>query len=173
MGADGGVEWMKLKQPSKYGRLMELLWPFNIRTYEGLIDVCASYNSNFHDEWCEENPEICEPKYLLSIYGTDLPGFPCLSDIPGIVEYLKDAETQQFPHELFILGINPKVHTFGDIILEKNTRPSSVGYYCKLPSFLEELEEGSVLDSMIISDWVDEVESILDINSCCSCETWT
>ena len=170
MGADGGVELMKLKKPAEYSRLLDLLEPFNIRTYEELIDVCASYNSHCHNDWCEENPEICAPKYLLSIYGTDLPGFPCLRDIPRMLEYFENANESY--HDLFYLGLDPEKNTFGDIFLERKTRPSSM-WRCRLDNFLEELEEGSVLDLMLISEWVEEIKSILDIKSRRSCETWT
>lgn len=50
MGADGGVCWFKLKKPEKYQRLLDLLEPLNIRTHHSIINCCASFVQDKHDE---------------------------------------------------------------------------------------------------------------------------
>lgn len=62
MGADGGVCWMALKDPSKYDRVLELIKPFYF-----LTSVDDYHWSNV--EW--DDPIIHAPEYLTGTYGTD------------------------------------------------------------------------------------------------------
>ncbi len=68
MGADGGVSWVRLLQPSNenYKRCKELLSPF----WEMFESGNANWQQDQCDDWHDDNPEIREPFYLYGYYGT-------------------------------------------------------------------------------------------------------
>lgn len=66
MGADGGVVWVPVKDPTKYDRAMELLRPFyHLTTTSGM---CSTAEDGWY-EWCGANPRIAPPHYVVGLYG--------------------------------------------------------------------------------------------------------
>lgn len=177
MGADGGISWMELKDPRRYKRLMELLSPFPVTYWH---NATGSGHDDEHWEYIKENSELQSEEYLLGVYGTDMGDIPDLHDLQNLVEIIRDKEVMS--HH----GIYPEVHTFLDLLEERETRPDSWWDYGPKsgPNFILSIMEFYNFDNgesikkesvykMTLKSWADEIESIVDIQNINSVETWT
>lgn len=195
MGADGGVCWIQLRDPSKYDRVCELLRPFYFLTY-----VDDYHWSNV--EWTSS--VIHAPEYLTGTYGTDQE-WNIAEDLPRILD------PAAYEGEYCV---DPSV-TYGDLtfielVEDLVTRPLSDGsgsgwryieglryrsyarywdFHCRNVSHLEWMLWEVVrwyhadadklrdrlrhIGEMKIKEWMDELRSLLYHDSVGCDETWT
>ena len=195
MGADGGMCWIRLRNPTKYNRVCELIKPFYFLTY-----VDDYHESNI--DW--ESGGIYSPEYLVGTYGTDQE----FSIHDDLVEVLEDNFDE------VISGMDPTPTygqlTFLELVEDLKTRPftdnNQISYFylteksCssyKMRDFIdpngrriskleimlwdiveyskpEELREDlGILADIKVNDWLDELRLLLEPNSFGSEETWT
>ena len=195
MGADGGMCWIKLRNPTKYNRVCELIKPFYFLTY-----VDDYHESNI--DW--ESGGIYSPEYLVGTYGTDQE----FSIHDDLVEVLEDNFDE------VISGMDPTPTygqlTFLELVEDLKTRPftdnNQISYFYlteksyssyKMRDFIdpngrriskleimlwgiikyskpEELREDlGILADIKVNDWLNELRSLLEPNSFGSEETWT
>jgi hypothetical protein len=170
MGADGGVNWIKLKDPKDYSRVLELTNPLRIwYTEDGIYE-------EYHEKWLDENPDISYPNYIVGRYGS-FRGYSQGAD--SLVEILGYEPKHRGPSEYENLD-----YTFEEVWLDLITRePWKQGEWARtsLEKHLWEIfswmkpeevfESLGVLRHMHVGDWFDELCSKLDYYG--SCETWT
>lgn len=172
MGADGGIAWFKLKKPDQKDRLIKLLAPLNFQ------NLGSGTHWDNREEFLNkpENSFLWSDEYIYGYEGSYSYGatFESLRDI---VSAIKDGEVQKE------LGFSQydKTLSFGDIFLEKDTRPDWVyahSYWCDKiigwadEAYLSEEEKQKLFETNIV-DWANEIDEILDIKSYCYEETWT
>ena len=178
MGADGGVIYIALRNPSdaNYMRCLELLKPF----WQFLCTTsCSDVSQDANWEWQKNNPDINSPKYLLGYYGTDrVDNF----DLHHLAEICQIPDSKYFDvdeHKLFSL-------TFDELDLEcrtsniqdDNGRFNSILHdlwyqHFKSHSREQVLLELGPLSNMKIEDWASELCSLLWFDAFNSEETWT
>lgn len=176
MGADGGVVYIPLRNPSdkNYERVTQLLQPF----WQFLNrDGCAHWAEEAHWEW-EQNNSIDPPKYVLGYYGTDRVDDLELGDLPEICDV---PDRDDAPYQGYLYDL-----TFSELDLECRTTMFPItGSYYGHPlhklwhkhfhwSSREEVISnlGSLLD-MKIEDWAKELNNLLFMNQVVHEETWT
>lgn len=171
MGADGGVVYIRLRNPSKYSRVEELLRPFWQFLDPGGRSDWAEDSTI---EWENQNPNISSPDFLLGYYGTDRADNQDLHDLANICQMEIDELCQL---------------TFSDLDLECRTWPGWGQYYNSnyglyplhalwLCHFRYDTHEEVVkrlggLASMRVIDWTQELGNLLHLQSVGSEETWT
>ncbi len=189
MGADGGVVYMKLRNPSKFSRLLELINPFYFLTESGNAD----WQQDTCDKFWESSP-IGAPEYLCGTYGTSQ-DFD-ISDLRDILD------PDYFENEI----ADPSL-TFVELVEDLQTRPfgGTDGKWCYLTdritvgkyhnyydsgakrlSLLEKMLWDVVcwrlndlpktlgpISNMTISSWLSEMREILEYKNVFSEETWT
>jgi hypothetical protein len=172
MGADGGIQWIRLRKPAKYDRLMELIKPFHCTYWQ---NGSASGHDDDHWKAIQEN-DIGPPNHLIGVYGTDMGDIPSLDDLFEIISSIRDIEG------LKELGIDPNVHSFLNLIEEKATRPN---YWCGFDAGIDQIlkimydfDNGESIRNepiykMTLAEWADEIESIIGSNEMIRMDTWT
>ena len=166
MGADGGLEFWKLKDPKRREELETLLKHFQV-TYFYKIDLANNVSQDSFSDFLATQNSFDLENYLLGAYGTDLFGYT-FNDLKEVVE--------------MIVELNDQEMTFKDLLLEKETRPENrwsydfqkvdfiLAGFTKCSSYLK---DESFL-SMKITDWAKKVSSILDMDARVEhVETWT
>lgn len=193
MGADGGVAWMALKNSSKYDRVRELVYPFWNFTESG----CADWQEDANYAWLDENGEYSGPEYLVGRYGsfqdidlTDLrdillsdDGEVCSDPSLTFLELLEDLDTRPLlfnngskweylsPRSPGVFAMRYCYDSRGgrlstlEIVLWEHLRYSS--------STEDRKEKLGCLAEMKVSDWLEELNELLDGHSTSSEETWT
>ncbi len=166
MGAEGGVNWMRLRKGGVgYDRCRELLKPFWAIWGEG------TGRTNEHRDWLEAHPEFSAPEYVVAYYGTDvrLDGMRTLHDI-----LLNEDERENLDY------------TFEEVWLDLRTRPTwqagefdrtaleELLYQCFTWRTNEEVFEAlGPLRTVTVRAWITEMDRIVIRNSYSSAETWT
>lgn len=200
MGADGGMCWMKLSNPSKYDRVVELLTPFYFLTY---VD---DYHQSNHD-WMDAEPIIMAPEYILGSYGS----FQTFDIYDTLRHILNPEEFNEGAREVCS---DPSL-TFAELLQDLATRPmlksNSGGAWVYLPEerSIEPIsgyyryydvnsKQMTLLEIMLwdlmhyhwndeakiaswlkpiadikVADWLEELNSLLEHNNCGQDETWT
>jgi len=174
MGADGGVEWIALKDHKKYDRLMYLLSPFWQIGHRGGRSGCSSNHESAHLDWQNDNSTISEPYFLIGYYGTDR-GDMCS------LETLRDMLSPDY--EICCLTFKELDQYYriqNDLDSWNWTYYHDPWYKCwkqhwgyHWQTHQEYVANFKELVDMTISDWIEEVSSILELNSYGCEETWT
>lgn len=171
MGADGGVVYLKLRKGTsgRYARVNELLKPFwNFLSSSGRCHEAERSTSSWH----KKNPEITPPLFLVGYWGTDRGDSLSLHDLREICTWDQD--------EIYQLS-------FDDLDLECRTlSPPLLGRafgshplhalwveHFRYTSREETLSKLGPLKTVIISDWVKELEELLDFKSFTHEQTWS
>lgn len=171
MGADGGVEWVKLRDPKKYNRLVELLLPFWQIGWRGDKSGCAGYNVDKHLEWMDSCPSVCPPNYLLGFYGTDRGDACSLETLCTMLES-EDEEPATFTFAEFDEYYRLTIDETWDWRRAPWNKCWTEHFQYK--NHEEVCEELGPLKDMKISDWVEEIRAIIDLRFwVMSAETWT
>ena len=167
MGAEGGIVGLKMKpQGAKDVAYIRL------RLRDILPDSFLYWDSYRHDDAMEKAVKELQGDHILSTYGSFQSW--SLMDLPAAVEEAK-AYSQAHPEA-----------TFGDMLEELLTHPTP-GHYewmefrdGTMSRFLLDMYRGAHLqnpDSFLqskISDWTEEVESLVELPDYPTCvETWT
>lgn len=193
MGADGGMCWIKLRNPTKYNRVHELLAPFYFLTH---IDDYHQSNVDWYD------PTIDAPNYIVGSYGTDQKFdinedlvdvlehdfdeiFPDMDPTPTygqltFLELVEDLKTRPFVDydgKFFYLADRTYSYRMYNVV-DSNDRHISkleemlwdIIEYSKLEELREDL---GILADMKVNDWLDELRSLLESDNHGSEETWT
>lgn len=164
MGADGGVSWAELKDPSLYDRVGALTAPFGF------------WNNNDknhwveHHDWENENTWCSPPHYLVGYYGSfmgDWKGSQALDEV------LREDSRQQ--NNL----------TFSELWMDLITREDwKNGYWTRTSlekmlwenfhwysDFDEVVNKFGILQDMLVGDWIKELnQAIVNFGHE---ETWT
>jgi hypothetical protein len=174
MGADGGLNWIRVKDQKYYDRAIALISPL------GLIET--SLRSEDYD-WLYKN-YIPKNTTIMSRYGTDL-DHSGMYHLMQILDY-EDENNLTFQELVEDLATRPDWLMYGLSVLDK-----AVFKVCDLNSWLDyefrfktEKQRGyqrldlksdclGILQSMLISTWVSELEKMIIPNSYSSVETWT
>ncbi len=194
MGADGGMCWMALREPSKYDRVRQLIGPFWFLTH-----IDDYYQSNV--DWTSD--VIIEPKFLIGTYGSfqDYDISETLRDIlnpENYDDYLWGDPSVVYGHLTFLELVDDlltrPLHKGGEwTYLGETWRPArGLGYWIgsnqKYVSLLEEIvwevveyakseeqrrEQLGILADMKVGDWMREMRELLDWTKTGSEETWT
>jgi len=167
MGADGGVCWMRLRDPARYQRLCDLVRPFWWLTDSGEAD----WQAEASDSWLSANPLYSAPAYIVGRYGTSQDW-----DLTDLADMLRGEDAD--------LCSDPAL-TFAELIEDIDTRP---GHYAhrSLSGEAPMLERWvlevrwlygraglGVLEGMTVEQWAAEMRRILIAGSVGSEETWT
>jgi len=170
MGADGGVVYVRLKNPTheNYAKVLDLLKPF----WQFLSrDGGASWAEEANYAWENENPSIDGPSYLLGYYGTDRCDSFDLSDLEALTE--SDEELDPL--------------TFSELDLDCRTRPIAPTSlrYCEKPFHRlwsehfkwqdreRTLNELGPLANVTIASWREQMLDLVDVHHVAHEETWT
>lgn len=174
MGADGGIAWFKLKNPSqeRHDRIKKLLSWFDFQNLGN--GVHWDNREEFLNK--EENSFLWGHEYIYGYEGSYVYG-ATFEELADFVEAVLTGEVQK---ELGYSKHESSV-SFEDIFLEKDTRPEWVygySYWCdKIIKWFNEgyptEEERKEFLSINIVEWAKEVKSILDFSTYCYEETWT
>lgn len=109
MGADGGVCFVPMRDPSRYARAIELIRPFYTLLECPWKRGC---NAEQTDEWERAHPEIASSSnYVMGYYGTNK-DFD-LGDVAEMFRYYDDLDT---------VVPDPSL-TFGELLQDLATRP--------------------------------------------------
>lgn len=198
MGADGGVCWMPLRDPKQYARVLELLGPFYYLTKYGNAD----WQDDANDQFLNSHP-YHRPNYLVGTYGSfqDFSIYPALEEIlsdereicidPSLtfLELMEDLDTRPlfFP-EIYMdsipaqWGFLPSIRA--SISRLRRTRNARGTYLSTLEIMLwdsmkyysteaERAVELCPIAKTNLSDWRDELRSLLDVSLTGREETWT
>lgn len=193
MGADGGIVWMMVKDPSKYKRVKELLYPFSFTEW-----CCADWQEDANSNFLDKNADISEPEYLVGTYGTNQD--TDLNDLKNILTYE--------PEELCS---DPSL-TFSELLEDLESRPVSfknnsgpwqylhmckqdvvyLRHYCydvngnhlspleiilwdcmRYHSVVDRMINLNVIAHMTVLNWYEELQTLLNPNKTYMEETWT
>lgn len=145
MGADGGVCYVPLRDPSKKPRAMELLRAFYPLFTCPWKRGCAAEQT---DEWERAHPEIASSKnYLMGYYGDFGAGID-LGDL---------AEMFRYYHDFDELVPDPSL-TFEELLFDLATRPMG---YPGSTKYLGRWQEVSCQDIDINGRWLSPIEVLL------------
>lgn len=191
MGADGGVCWMKVKDPSKYARVQELLRPFYWLTY---VDDYRWSNV----EYIRKSP-ISEPTYLVGTYGS-FQDFSICGTLRDILERSEDENVCSDPSLTFLelvedLATRPMAcnNVVNEWVYLTDRRMGVIrphrDYYSasgerltileimlwdRVHYWLEKLEEElEPIAHMTVESWLTELRGLLEYSNVGSEETWT
>lgn len=163
MGAQGGVVYIPLRDPSKYSRVTELLGPF----WQYLCqNACSDWAESEHSKWETENSCVSQPTHLFGHYGTDRGDFLDLHDLRDLCQH--EPEEGYDDSALYDL-------TFDEMDLECRTKPAWIPMRGYLAHPLHRLwyehfertpREGVLknlgsLAHIRIADWCDELRKLL------------
>lgn len=198
MGADGGVCWIPLHDPSKYDRVLELLRPFYF-----LTSVDDYHWSNV--EWIDNNAHLIKG-CVFGTYGTSQEfslreslvqildpecGDVCADPSLTFLELVEDLETRPFtkdndwgdpaPQDRWCYlsegwGWRGPIKNMRDWLDPNGCRPTKLE---QMLWSLAKTEHGFMDDALFpiaemkISDWVEELRSLLDYSASDLEETWT
>lgn len=185
MGADGGINWVKLRDVSKKDRFRELTTPFEIG--EPGSGYGNDYYDHYHDAYLEKHP--FGPEYVIGTYGSfqEVHGIDTLREM--LDEALPPARYVGRPYDTFetYYEVEPGA-TFVDLLES----------YCTEPAWRETLQ-GAILTTlrritgcrnrdsleairrasdkpvfrMSVRAWATELREMCDWKTYGSDETWT
>lgn len=193
MGADGGICWLKLKNSSKYERVIQLLEPFWF-----LTNIDDYHWSNV--EW--SNPIICGPQFIIGTYGTDqeysLQDLKFILDIDDLdhkdnpffiyenltfLELVADLRTRPLTNDfskkwIYLTDCNFHIKKYsylrdpnGNILSDFE---KMLWYICEYNSSeIEDRDDLKNIADMKVGNWVKELRSSLNLESLGFEETWT
>lgn len=187
MGADGGLNWMRLRDPEKRQHAIDLISPL------GLID------HNWRDEdyaWYKQHGDKLK-NCIVSKYGTDRDQSG-MEDLKDILDYpFSDIDFSDYTFAEMVeeLATRPEYQMYGLSTLEKAilsscawwSYPYCSTYYSSIyfgeSRFKDDdlvkkrltLTSGKlgILREIKIGDWLKEVEQLVIKDSVSSVETWT
>lgn len=173
MGADGGVVYIPLKNPThdNYARVCQLLQPFWQFQDQ---DSSAYWAEAANWEWQKANPNIGAPHEVLGYYGTDRGDNFDLSRLPELCEMSVD-----YHGDLYAL-------TFDELDMDCRTSlvPITGAYHepilyrlwyrhFHLFSREEVLRQLGIIANMTAAQWAKELDSLLELSAMVTEETWT
>lgn len=185
MGADGGVCWVPVKDPTKYDRAIGLIRPF----YGLLESGMADWQEDACSRWERRNSWCGPPNYIQGYYGSFQD-----YDLNQVAELLINADGEEIVEDSTI--------TFGELLEDLATRPMCCpGMYLQSHSQIKYLldfkgrplsllevilweffgwrknitedKDFDIIRNMKVLDWVEELGSLCDWKRCASEETWT
>lgn len=165
MGADGGVCWVPLRrgldEAEGLRRAAAALEPW---WYD--LTSLGSWQEDSKDEWIDGNADVLD-RCIFGGYGTDRPCVPTLDElrdwIDTLEEHLRDPAW----------GLDPERATWGDWLLERDTRPSWCAPGRSWEGWVEGLRDHEAVHGEVIVAWIAEVRAVLDLERAGSVETWT
>lgn len=175
MGADGGVNWVKLV--GNHDEFYRLVEPF------GILWESDDFYDTYHNDWLslEEASFLSEDIYLISRYGTnfDIQGFDTLKQIIEEIPYNK-LKKYTFREILLDIATEPKwkyeQRNGWDEYKDKCPIRHMVSKSSLFPfgfdiNIYDEYEH-PLLD-MVLEDWVERICECIDPYSFGRQETWT
>lgn len=126
----------------------------------------GSWKEDTKSAWIDDNAHLLD-RCIFGGYGTDRPNVPTLDALP---EWVCEVE-----HDLHdpAWGLDPEHATWGDWLLERDTRPSWCEPGRTWRGWVDGLREHEASHGEPIAAWLDEVRAVLALDRARSEETWT
>lgn len=167
MGADGGLDIAKLKDPKDYDSISMLLRPFN-----AIFGDDSKTYGKYHNIYLNKNKHIRYPNYIITYYGTFLNNYSGISSVKQIIKEIQHNRYKDknftIEEKWFNLITKPYISTklysedfFEELLIE------SFEYfdYNEVNNCLSKIKDIKLID------WANELND--KIESFQTIETWT
>lgn len=169
MGADGGLAFVSVNPKSTVEEATRYLSPFFTFDVKG-----CDRGDNSRSNWYEENQkDLHWIDAIIVPYGTDIGEYYLMADeVNKFVGFL-----HKVVEEIGMSNV-----TFGDIVLEQETRPTWNPILDRDKRFYRVIEEANEMHEVFVSDWLAGLEQVLRFNkspfggktvNVARVETWT
>ncbi len=169
MGADGGLAFISINPNSTVEEATRYLSPFFTFDIRG-----CDLGDDSRDDWYRENAkDLHWIDAIIVPYGTDIGDHYLMADeVNEFIGFLRETVEE--------IGMSNV--TFGDIVLEQETRPTWNPIPDRDKRFYRVIEEATGMHGVFVSDWLAGLEKVLRFNkspffgkwvNVARIETWT